>query len=603
RWVEGPALDWGTLPARVEAVIVERIGRLAEPLRTALRVASVEGEVFTAEVVARVRATDEGGMFARLSDELDRRHRLIRAQSIQRVDGQLLSRYRFRHILYQRYLYSSLDEVERVHLHERVGTMLEMLYGASEESVVAADIAATAADTAVAAMAPQLALHFQEARITEKAIHYLRQAGERALLLSAYEEAIAHLTRGLALLMELPDHRLARAEEELALQISLGIAWKGRIPEPEGEIPLTRARELCEQMGKTTELCRVLGELSIFPYVRAEYQAARELGEEALSLADKTGEPLFMALSHWHLGYVLFGLGEFMIARRHLQQVIDFYRPQEHHRSFVFLRGADGGVGAMAYDACCLWCLGYPEQALERGQEALAVARELNHAFSMADVLCFAGCVFGQMRRDADALEDSAGELIEVSKGKGFSSFAETAVCYWGDALAKLGQVQEGMAQLRAGLAARQSMGARCYASGILGALAEAQARAGQPEEGMATLTEALAMVEETDERYCEAELYRVKGNLWLAQGEAVEVETSIRRAQRCYRHAIEVARRQSAKSWELRATVSLCRLWEQQGKMDEARRMLAGVYDWFTEGFDTPDLVEAKALLEELSA
>ncbi len=595
RWVEGQELDWGTLPARVEAVIVERIGRLAQPLQAALRVASVEGGVFTAEVVARVRATDEGEMLARLSGELDRRHRLIRAQSIQRVDGQLLSRYRFRHILYQRYLYSSLDPVERVYLHERVGTTLEGLYRASEESEADADTAATVADRPIAAIAPQLALHFQEAQITEKAIHYLHQAGERALLLSAYEEAIAHLTRGLTLLMELPDQRLARAEQELALQISLGVAWKGRIPDPEGEKHLTRARELCEQMGRTAELCRVLGELSIFPYVRAEYQVAREIGEEALALAQQAGDPLFVALSHWHLGYVLFGLGEYTTARTHLQQVIAFYRPREHHRSFVFLRGADGGVSALAYDACCLWCLGYPEQALARREEALTLARELDHAFSLSDVLCFAGCALDQMRRDAQALKDNAEELIRITKGMGFSSFGETAVCYWGDALAKLGRVEEGMAQLREGLAARESMGARCYASGILGALAEAQAKAGRPEAALVTLAEALALVEETDERYCEAELYRVEGELLLLQGDEAEAEASLHKA-------IEVARRQSARSWELRATTSLALLWQRQGKAEEARQMLERIYGWFSEGFDTPDLKGARETLEKIT-
>jgi DNA-binding SARP family transcriptional activator len=188
QWVERSELDWETLPARVEAVIAERIGRLAQPLRAAMRVASVEGEVFTAEVVAKVRATDEQEILGCLSRELDRRHHLIRTQSIQRINGQLLSRYRFRHILIQKYLYSSLDEVERVHLHEQVGTALEGLYGAQGE---------------IAAVAPQLARHFQEARITAKAIHYLHLAGEKAVQLSAYQEARVHLTSAMTLLMTL----------------------------------------------------------------------------------------------------------------------------------------------------------------------------------------------------------------------------------------------------------------------------------------------------------------------------------------------------------------------------------------------------------------
>ncbi|MGD8738136.1 MAG: BTAD domain-containing putative transcriptional regulator, partial [Anaerolineae bacterium] len=368
RWVEGPELDWETLPARVEAVVAERIGRLPEALRAVLRVASVEGETFTAEVVARVRAKDERKMLEHLSGQLDKRHRLIRAHSIQRVDGRLLSRYRFRHFLSQKYLYGGLDQVERVYLHEQVGTALEELYGAQTEG------------TSVAAVAVQLARHFEEARITEKAIRYLHQAGERALQLSAYDEAITHLTRGLELLTTLPTS-LERVQQELALQISLGIAWKGRIPGAEGEKAFLRARELCQQTGQTTQLCQVLGELLILPYVRAEHQTARALAEEALGVAQETGDPILVTLGHWHLGFILFGLGEFTQARDHLQQVISFYEPQQHHRSYVSLRGSDAGVSAMAYDACCLWCLGYPDQAEQRSQEALDLGRQLNHPF------------------------------------------------------------------------------------------------------------------------------------------------------------------------------------------------------------------------------
>ncbi|MCR4405553.1 MAG: AAA family ATPase [Anaerolineae bacterium] len=580
RWVEGPALDWETLPARVEAVIAERIGRLAEPLQAALRVACVEGEIFTAEVVARVRATDEREMLGRLSSELDRKHHLIRAESIQRVDDQLLSSYRFRHILFQRYLYSSLDEVERVYLHEQVGTALEGLYGAQEQ---------------VAAIAVQLALHFQKARITEKAIHYLRQAGERAVELSAYQEGIAHLTRGLALLMALPDSP-GRAQQELALQLALGMAWIGfkAFSDPEVEKAYTRARELCLQTGKTPQICRVLGELSIMYYVRAEHQRARELAEEALSLAQQTEDPLLVAVGHWYLGFILFCLGEYTTALGHLEQVIAFYNPEQHHRSFVVLRGSDVGPSALAYAACCSWCLGYPNQALNRSQEALALARELGHPFSLADVLFYAGCMFNEMRRDAQAFKNNAEELMQIAHEK-VPGWLGQGTRFWGKALAMLGQVQEGMVQIRQGMAIDQSVGIRLYLSETLGSLAEAQAKTGHPEEGLTTLNEALALVEQTDERHWEAELYRLKGELLLMQGDEAEAEAS-------FQKAIEVARRQQARSWELRATVSLCRLWQKQSRADEARQMLAEIYGWFTEGFDTPDLKEAQALLESLS-
>jgi predicted ATPase len=274
--------------------------------------------------------------------------------------------------------------------------------------------------------------------------------------------------------------------------------------------------------------------------------------------------------------------------------MISFYEPQQHHRSLVFLRGSDAGTGALAYDACCLWCLGYPEQALKRSQEALALARELGHPWSLADVLCYAGCMLNAMRRDAQALKDHAEELRRLAHEK-VPGWSGAGTCSRGEALAMLGQVQEGMAQMREGMAANQSRGVRCYLSGTLCSLAEAQAKVGQPEEGLTTLAEALVLVEETDERHWEAELYRLKGELLLMQGDEAEAEAS-------FQKAIEVARRQQAKSWELRGTVSLCRLWQEQGRVDEARQMLAEIYGWFTEGFDTPDLQEAKALLEELS-
>ena len=288
-------------------------------------------------------------------------------------------------------------------------------------------------------------------------------------------------------------------------------------------------------------------------------------------------------------------VSEYTTALGHLEQVIVFYDPEQHHRSLVVLSVSDAGLSALAYAACCLWCLGYPDQAPKRSQEALALARELGHPFTLADVLCFAGCWFNEMRRDAEALKGSAEELMRLVNEKGMPTWLGVAIWHQGEAVAMLGQVQKGMAQMREGMAACQSTDVRLYLPGALGSLAEAQAKAGHPEEGLTTLAEAFAFVEETDERHWEAELYRLKGELLLMQGDEAEAEASLQKA-------VEVARRQQAKSWELRATVSLCRLWQQQGRLDEAQQMLAEIYGWLTEGFDTPDLQEAKALLEELS-
>jgi predicted ATPase len=279
--------------------------------------------------------------------------------------------------------------------------------------------------------------------------------------------------------------------------------------------------------------------LSTFHYVRAEYQEARELGEEALNLAQQIGDPLLVMLGHWYLGYTCFGLGEFIMTRAHLEQVISCYEPQQHHHSMVRLRGSDAGVGALAYNACCLWCLGYPEQAAKQSQAALALARELGHPHSSADVLTYGGCVFNQMRRDASALKDNAEELTRLSRDANFPLWAEIGICLRGAALIGLGHVQEGIAQMREGLAVRQSLDERCHISGISGALAEALAKAGQPESGLAILSETLAQVQETDERSYEAELYRLRGELLLMQGDQAEAEASLHKA-------LEVARRQA---------------------------------------------------------
>jgi predicted ATPase len=582
RWTEGASLDWEKLPARVEAVIAERIGRLPKMLRETLTVASVEGETFTAEVLARVREVDDLEVVERLSGDLDRRHRLVRAQGLQPLESGHLSRYRFHHILFQRYLYNSLDPVERAHVHWAVGNALEALYEGEKAETIAG-------------VAPQLARHFQEAGIAEKAIDYLRQAGERALRMSAHEEAIAHFTHGLALLEALPETP-ERAQRELALQVGLGLSLqsiKGFADPAVGHI-FGRARELCRQAGETPQLFPVLTLLHMFYSNRGEIQTGYEIGEQSLKLAEQIQDPVLVTVAHWQLGAELFFIGKLAEAQVHLEQTIAFYDSQQHQH-LAYRYGLDPGVMSLSVISCMLWMRGYPEQAVRQVQEALALAWELSHPPTLAMVHVWYGIIHG-FYRDWPRVQEAAETIIQISTAHGFRYWLSAGLTVRGWALAGQGQTEEGIAQVREGIATTRATGAELLVPNSLAMLADACGKAGRVEEGLAALAEALATTRRTGERWSEAEVHRLEGELLRMQGaDEAEVEA-------CFQRAIDLARQQQAKSFELRAVMGLCRLWQEQGKREKARKRLADVYDWFSEGFDTPDLQEARSLLEALS-
>jgi predicted ATPase len=593
RWYATRDVSDIPIPDTLHGALSARIDRLEPGSKRVLQLASVIGRIFTYPILSAIA---EGTPFPQVVADPRKEGRepgrraldthliaLQRAQLIRERARVPEREYIFKHHLTQEAAYSGLLKRERRAYHHQVAAALERLYPERIEERV-----------------ELLALHWEEAGEAEKAVQYLHQAGDKAVQQSAYPEGRAHLTRALSLLKTLPDRgpdqRLEHAQRELMLQSSLGMAWhaaKGLAPEALSAY--TRARELGRQMGEISQTCRVVGELAILHWLEGRHQRARELAEEMLTLAQQAKDPLLVGMSHVPLGLFLFDLGEYAMAQTHLDQMIAFYRPDEHHGSLVSLRGSDLGLSALAYAACCLWCLGYPAQALQRSQKALALARELGHPFSLADVLCYAGCLLTEMGRGWQALKGHTEELIRLADEKGMQAWRLEGTLFRGKALAMLGQVQEGMALIREGIAEWQSIGARCWLPGYYRFLAEAQARAEQPEEGLATLAKALTLVEDTGERHWEAELYRLRAELLLVQGDRARAEASLHRA-------IEVARRQQAKSWELRATTSLARLWRKHGRVDEAREMLAAIYDWFTEGFDTADLVEARTLLEEPS-
>ncbi len=576
-WVEGPALDWDKLPARVEAVIAERIGRLLPDRRQIMAAASVEGEEFTAEVVAHVQGADEGQIIRRLSGPLSKQHRLVTAHSVRRVDGRRLSCYRFRHILFQNYLCRSLDEVERARLHEAVGTELEALYGER-----------------VTEISGQLARHFEAAGMITKAVDYLRQAGKRAVRLSANEEAIALFTRGLELLETLPETP-ERDRQEFTLRLAQYApltATQGYAC-PELEHSNARAHELSLRLGEAQELIPALILLAGFYSFRAEFQTALALAERALALAERVGAPGHIVWAAQVIGMTLMYQGDIVAARQHLEQTLKF--DDSHHQAMIPVRGIDPRVAYASFAAWVYWFLGCPDEAEQLGQEAFCVAQEVSHPPSLAMALNVGGVILHVLCRKYEDIPKLVEAFTQLTAGHRLGLSEAGACLARGRAMVRHGRAKAGIREMQQGLAEWQATGTRAWASVYLGVLADAYLEAGQLEQAQGALDEVFVAVQQSGERMVEAELYRLQGEVLLAQAEEDEAEA-------CFRQAVEVARRQQARSWELRATMSLARLLGQQGRVEEARRMLADIYGWFSEGFDTPDLKDAQALLEELA-
>jgi predicted ATPase len=304
-------------------------------------------------------------------------------------------------------------------------------------------------------------------------------------------------------------------------------------------------------------------------------------------------------LAHRVLGQTLAFLGEFSTAHVHLEREMTLYDLGQH-RAFASLYGQDQGVICRSWAALTLWSLGYPDQALRRIREALTLAQELAHPFSLAYAMCFAGMLC-QLCRDIQAAQARATAAIALCTEQGFALYLARGTILRGWAMAEQGQEAQGLAQMSQGLVAYQATGAAVFRPYYLAFLAEAYGKVGQAGEGLTLLGEALAAVHKTGERFYEAEIYRLKGELLLhAEGGVQNAELT---AEECFQQALTLARRQQARSWELRAATSLSRLWQHQGKRAAAYDLLAPVYGWFTEGFDTADLQEARVLLEDVRA
>jgi len=405
-----------------------------------------------------------------------------------------------------------------------------------------------------------------------------------------------------------------RAEQELRLLIALGAslaAAKG-YSAPELQTAYTRARELCAELGETPWLFPVIWGLWVFSFVRGDFGTARQLSEQLLSLAQSTQDPDLLLEAYPTSGALLLRIGELTTARRHLEQGLALYNPR-HHGSHTVLYGQDPKVECLAELAMALWLLGYPDQAVKSSEEAVTLAHELGHPFSLAFALTFIATI-QQFRRDVEATKAQAEIALTYVTEQEFPNWIMFGPLLQGWALAEQGRGAEGIAQMHQGLAIHRAIGSELQRPYFLALLAEAYGKGEQIEEGLKALAEALDVTKRTGERFYEAELYRLKGQLVLQSGvrspesQPPNPHSAFRNPQleteagACFHQAIAIARQQEAKAWELRATISLSRLWQHQGNQKEAHQVLAEIYGWFTEGFDTRDLQEAKALLEELA-
>jgi len=573
------------IPSTLQDSLMARLDRLATT-REIAQMGATLGREFSYEVLQVISPLDEETLQRGLKQ-------LVEAELLYQRGLPPQATYLFKHALVQDTAYHSLLKSKRQLLHQQIARALEERFPETIETQ------------------PELvAHHYTEAGLIEQAIPYWQRGGQSAIKRSAHVEAISHLTTGLELLTTLPDTPLRR-QHELALQAALGVPLlrtKGYAA-PEVAHAYGRARELCHQIGEQPELFTALAGLCSFYLVRAELQAARLLAEQCLHLAQHAQDPALLVEAHFILGVTLFYSGELTAAQAILEQGSVFYDPQAHG-SLTVVYGQDPGVGCRSYASLASWFLGYPDQALGKSHDALSLARELSHSFSVGAALQAAAWV-RQYRQERHAVQAYAEEELVLSKEEGFALWLAVGMIQRGWALSEQGEKEQGLAQMHEGRTTLNATGAKLSQPYHLALLAQTYGKSGRPHEGLVLVDQALVAVDKTGERYYEAELYRLKGELSL-QSEARSPRSEVTNpqslisnpqseAEECFHKAIDIARKQSAKSLELRAVMSLARLWQQHGKQREAHALLSEIYNWFTEGFDTKDLQEAKALLEEL--
>jgi predicted ATPase/class 3 adenylate cyclase len=559
------------IPTTLQDSLMARLDRLA-PVKEVAQIAACIGREFGHDLLKVVTQLDEDALQRDLNE-------LLEAELVFRRGVPPEVSYNFKHALVQDIAHESLLRSKRQQIHARIAAALEEYY------------------PAVAEVEPEtIALHLTEAGLASRAVGYWLRAGRNAAGRSANLEAISHLSRGLEALKSCPEG-LERDRQELALQTAIGgplIAIHGYTA-PQLGTAFNRAHALCYELDDTEALFAALSGKFIFHFVRGDYSAMQSLTAEAEHAAERTGNIALELAAHRLAALTAMHAGAFVKARCEFETVLSRYEPNAHRPPPVHYVH-DPKASALPYLAVVLWILGYPEQAQSMGCAAFEYAMELNQTNLTAHVKVYGGAGLAELMGDVAAVHANADAVIELADQHSLNYWRLSGLILRGWALAQEGAVEDGLALMHQSLIDRNRLGASWYQVRYLCMLATTYLQLGRGDEGLAALTEAKDLAARNDEHMWAAELARIHGELRRVQGApSDEVEAYLQAA-------LNVAHSQSAKSFELRAAMSLTRLWCEHGRAAEARRLLDPIYGWFTEGFDTPDLRAAKALMEELA-
>jgi len=568
RYVLDRPLQPLAIPATLHASLLARLDRLGSARHLA-QIGAAIGRQFSYALMRAVSRLPEDELQADLGQ-------LVASELVFQRGTPPDAVYSFKHALVQDAAHGSLLRNARQQLHSEIA---EALAAHSPEIVES--------------QPELLAQHYAEAGLVEKAVVFWGKAGHRSVARSAMAEAAAQFQKGLdqlALMRDIPERRQKELELSSALGAVLNVVKGSGAPET-GQT-YARARELWEQLGSPVEFIQVPCGQSRYHAHRGELDIALRLDQDLLRLSRRRNDSAGLVMGHYSSGRNLMWVGSFASSRSHLEVVLALYDPNSH-QSLLRQTGIHPQLAAQAALGVVLFCLGFPDQALTQSNKAIAGARRLPHPPSLAMSLGMDALLLSIIGDDM-GLEQRTDDLVAVATDQGFPFYRATGAIFRGWVKAKNPDVTEGLSLLRAGSSAYSATGATAWMPWYIALLAGACEIAGQIEEGAARLDQALQLVEKTGERWFAAELDRQRGRLLLRQGLPED-------AEELYRKALGIAREQEAKLWELRAAASLARLWRDQGRRAAARDLLAPVYGWFTEGFATPDLKEAKALLDEL--